>query len=601
MMKSIKSYFNVSPTLIKENFKQFWPIPVFGFIFYFLLGVFPILMSYSNTTDVANTISSILTNSLSFIMVVHLILPIIAANAAFKYLHSSNSVTVIHSMPFSRVKLFNSSMISGWLMSILPMMLTGLLLLLLAKGTYLEGTTENIYTASSCLVWILDSTVIITFIYSISVFAGIISGNNIIHILLSFFLNFVASILFAITSQYLHNFMFGYPVNASFDQLSIKLSPYIYSISEYSSKSIFLEITYLISAIIIIAISLMLYKKIQLEREGDSLVFKNAGHVLSYIIAFFGMTLIGYYFAAISGSISEKYLKEFFVLGCIVGATIFFFISRMIIEKALKVFYKKNLINLGIFAIIGAVFLALTVFDVSGYSSRVPDVANIKSVQVENIGTYSYKSTENIDQIIALQKEIIKNSNENNYSNSEGTFSSLQVTYTLKNGDKYTRTYNYTETPKTKKYNMWIFESKSFKEYNSIYNESNNKLLSVYNTNTKTYDSNTKNTDYNPKDIVLSYVTVSGNYQTNSLNIYPKNSTGLLNAMDKDFNNRTYEQTINYQPNGNEIVLTYKDSKKTYVGITHMIYPTDKYTIAWLQNNGYYKGVIDFSSMETQK
>ena len=112
-MKSKASYFSISKPLIIENLRRFWAIPALGFLVYFLSGIFPILMAYSHLNDMATYIESSLSNQQPFFMFAHLIFPIVAAVVLFRYLQGISSVSVMHSMPFTRAKLYNSGFLSG--------------------------------------------------------------------------------------------------------------------------------------------------------------------------------------------------------------------------------------------------------------------------------------------------------------------------------------------------------------------------------------------------------------------------------------------------------------------------------------------------------
>src|SRR5665648_757198 len=71
-----------------------------------------------------------------FYMAAHLIMPVLTAVVVFRYLQSASSTTMMHSLPFSRYKLYNSNLLSGLIMVITPILLNGLIMLAIAKPAF---------------------------------------------------------------------------------------------------------------------------------------------------------------------------------------------------------------------------------------------------------------------------------------------------------------------------------------------------------------------------------------------------------------------------------------------------------------------------------
>ena len=185
-MKSKASYFSVSKPLIIEDLRRFWAIPALAFLVYFLSGVFPVLMSYGHLNDMGNYITMSLKNQQPFYMFAHLLFPIIAAVVIFRYLQGISSVSVMHSMPFTRAKLYNSGFLAGLIMIAAPILANGLILLAISKpvyNQYIGGAdsstqmtdTVNLFARADILNWIWVSLIIAFTIYAVSVFAGIVT------------------------------------------------------------------------------------------------------------------------------------------------------------------------------------------------------------------------------------------------------------------------------------------------------------------------------------------------------------------------------------------------------------------------------------------
>ena len=190
-MKSKASCFSLSGPLFVENLRRYWTYMAAAFIAYFLAGASPILMNMGqpDLRDAAGYIDNLLQGQNPVFIAMGFIIPLTCAVVVLNYMQRSASATSIHAMPFSRAKLYNTSVLSGFVMTILPYILTVIILLLLARPTYspydytdmgiLEDDAVNIFTGSRILVWAAESIVSMLFVYAISIFAGIISGNSV--------------------------------------------------------------------------------------------------------------------------------------------------------------------------------------------------------------------------------------------------------------------------------------------------------------------------------------------------------------------------------------------------------------------------------------
>ena len=209
-MKSKASYFSISKPLILENLRRFWAIPALAFLVYFLSGVFPVLMTYRHLNDMSSYIEISLNNQQPFYMLAHLMFPIITAIVIFRYLQGISSVSVMHSMPFTRAKLYNSNFISGLILIISPILVNGLILLAISKPVFNQYGTEtgmmidtiNVFSRAEVLHWIWISILIVIVTYSISVFAGIVTGNSLMHFATAVWFNFLIPALYGVFIAY---------------------------------------------------------------------------------------------------------------------------------------------------------------------------------------------------------------------------------------------------------------------------------------------------------------------------------------------------------------------------------------------------------------
>ena len=586
-MKSKASYFSVSLPLIKENFRRFWAIPVISFLVYFLSGVFPILMKYQKINDIASYINSSLMNEQPFYMAAHLFVPVIAAVVLFRYLQSVGSVAVMHSLPFTRSKLFNSNFISGLLMCIAPVLLNGIILLFLSKPAYQEWPSEtgttlgtiNVFSHAGVLNWILVSVLIVAVLYSIAVFSGIVTGNMFIHMLSSFFFIFIVTVLYAVFLMYFALYLFGFSASGQFENICMGISPYTEVLSTKGHFTLVPTLFYIGTFILMYVISAVLYARRKLERASDSLVFDFAKPIICYIIAFLGMSLLGVYFYSLG---DQSYPLMY--AGFAAGAVIFFIIGQMIIMKTPRVFNLSGVKSFVIFAVIAGAFLIIVNYDLTGFESRTPDPKHILSAacsenfdSVLNNGDFtSHKLADpkNLAALVAFQKSVIENKArfENEKTDTLYPKQNINIAYDLKGILDMNRSYDidyqfYADSPELKQ----IYESLEYKATHSLYALGADKFTEI---------------------------TISNDiYQENQPII--NNSADMqqfIACIEKDLRNMTFEQAVSlkrfYASVEIDYLYTDKDSAgpaKTQKSTTVNIPYSFANTIAWIKAHHYDK------------
>lgn len=425
-MRSTASYSNYILAMLAENLRRYWAIPTVAFIVYFLSGVFPILMRYASLNDLSLYIEYSLMNQQPFFMAAHLILPVLAAIILYRYLYSAASTAVMHSLPFTRHQLFWGNYLSGLLMVGLPIVLNGLLLLIVRKPVYHRPPGDDVFldkaasavsepdvfSAAAIGNWMAVSLIIVGVLFSVAVFAGMVSGNSFIHLATSYFFIFLPAMLYALLLEYFTIFLFGFHTGDMTFDLGLKLSPYLAVFANQGHfESLWIAI-YLLTFIILSLFSLWLYRRRRLERAGDAYVFNLARPLICYLVSFVGMTLLGFYFYMLG----ENNLIMM-IAGIIAGALIFFLISRMIVLKTPRIFNLESLRQVALFGLIIAIFLTGLQFDLTGFEKRRPAANDISTVSLtypaiqnelfnEPLGV-ALKEPANIKAVLAFHKHIL--------------------------------------------------------------------------------------------------------------------------------------------------------------------------------------------------
>lgn len=587
-MKSKASYFSISMPLIKENLRRFWAIPALAFLVYFLSGIFPILMSYKSLNFMARYIEMSLHNIQPFFMGAHLLMPVITAVILLRYLQNVSSVAVMHSMPFTRAKLYNSNFISGLILISVPVVLNGIIMLLLSKpvfqqwgyGDEVSFSTINVFSRGEILNWMGTSLIILIVLFSVSIFAGIVTGNNLMHLFTSYFFIFLIPLLYAVFNVYFQEFLFGFDPSGDWIKIALDISPYTGIISRGGYFPITAVLFYLATIAVMLVVSAVLYNKRKLERATDSMTFNFMKPIICYVIAFLGMTMLGFYFQILGDG------RLYMYAGFAAGTLIFFIIGQMIVVKSPRIYNKEGLKNFIAYALIAIVFIVGLNFDVTGFEKRTPNPKKVNSIYLSEpfnmmnmLNRYrgedekGLTDKENIEALAEFHRSILENRNRFEGQGNHLYTSGMRIGYDIKGFFNMNRRYiiDYAfcvDSPQLKK----IFESKEYKERNSF------KKLGV--------EKYVRANFYS--DVIVTREKMEEKDLTD-----PALLDQLIANIEKDFANMSYEDLISLRPSYANIELEYipvnketlsrKDSEHIYFNLP--MEATN--TIKWLKDKGF--------------
>ncbi len=417
-MRSKTSFFKISLSVVKEDFRKFWAIPVLAFIGYFLSGIFYILMNYEaikseNGTPLADFIFNLLTGRYAPYSVLLISIPILSVLLIFRYMHNAGTVMSAHSQPFTRNTLLNSHALSALLFSILPVILTGIILLIIAQPVYFppeyymrSSEMVNVFTRLEVFKWIWESILISLFVISVALIGTMATGTSLHNALAALGFNFAVPGCILISMFYFDKYLFGYQTADNFVKNVLYTQP---AIASYAADhfSISANIVYIVVIIALYAFAMFLYNVRKLERANDGVVFRSFDTGITLIFGYLGMTGLG----AVFNSLFES--DVIVVFGYIAGALLSMVICRMVVMKTIKIFTKESLKLIAAYAVFAVVFMAVIALDMTGYESRVPDNAETCKVTIYDTGIDMLENVdfdkEDMDIVKNLHSFIIEN------------------------------------------------------------------------------------------------------------------------------------------------------------------------------------------------
>ncbi|MBR4862262.1 MAG: hypothetical protein IKU09_08680 [Firmicutes bacterium] len=408
-----KLQIGLSKALIKENYKMYWYLPALSFIAYFMAGIFPLIMNPHYLTDPNHWYLEDCLMNWNVVFVFLLIAaPLVGSIVMMHYLHSPNYAIAIHAQPFSRGKIFWSQTLTGWSMCILPPAAMTLIYLIITG----QPGHSLLYGATSVSV--------ITFFYGIFILAGVLAGTAVMHVLLCGIFFGILPLVIWLTWFYCENFLAGfYDMPDWMADFLFDTNPILSMIEdggEWFGPGHLL--TYLMIGLAFLLLSALLYSRAKLEHVGDSMLFRAAEEIITWLVVFVGMSAFGFFFYAVMDT------KAAALIGMAVGTLLAFVIVKIVIARTFRFGIRQNLRSLGAFTLIAVIFAGCTMYDLTGFTHRVPEAEDVVSVERVNLGygdTFSYwynyidddilreqetlTSPQAIEKVTALHRYIVEN------------------------------------------------------------------------------------------------------------------------------------------------------------------------------------------------
>ncbi|GMQ64911.1 DUF6449 domain-containing protein [Vallitalea maricola] len=467
-MKSKTSFY--SKTWLCNDLRAYGWFGIVYTIFFFCMMPLPTLLSYSNDNYNTNYIMKIFDFENFFINIVLLTLPVLVAILLFRYLQVVRSYTIIHSYPYTRVQIFNSHILVGLILLLVPLLFNTVLMIII--NTIVGCPTNNMFYLS----WFLKTSVLSSAIFIISSFIGVIVGGSIWHLVFSYIFLLLPVGLIIMVLYFLNIVVYGFS-DSYYSQANYLCPLIINNMSSFSVGVNMSIIAYIIYIIIFYPFALYLYKRRNLENVSSIICFNIFKVIFKYGVTFCFMLGAGVVFCYWYRN-DESLIR--FLTGGLVGAVIGYFLSEMLLQKQINVFRKYK--GLLIYSLVIIVVVMGFKLDLLGYEKRVPKAKDVESIEFYceyshrffwNSYYSEYDTEEMINSIIALHTEIIKE------RPTEGN--AINISYMLKDGNSIKRTYLIDGIEKYDQYYKSLFESIEFKEnhYALLTNDQEN----IYNAN----------------------------------------------------------------------------------------------------------------------
>ena len=396
-MGSGTSYFNM--TLFRKNLARFWPIwGLYALIWVVLLPAGVLLRR--DVWDKGNAWEFplvLLDGSRNMALVLAFLFGILCAMAVFSYLYSARSVGMLHALPMRREGLFLTNYLSGLAFLWVPNFAVFLLAL---AAEALNGTV----VFSSLFTWLVVTCLLCLFFYSFAVFCAMFTGHILALPAFYLILNFLASVITYLLESIAREFLFGFNGAVWAEKWAMWFTPSLkllrstgldYTGSTPRYYGLGLVTLYALIGLVLAGIALAVYHRRQLERAGDVITVGWVRPVFRYGMALCWAIALGAFFYSIFYTLLPRgawTLLGWMLLWGAAGC----FIAEMLLKKRFWVF-KTSWKGCVIFLVCLVAAMATLELDLLGFERRVPDAAQVKTVEIRGISSAPYDSGAYLD------------------------------------------------------------------------------------------------------------------------------------------------------------------------------------------------------------
>ena len=429
-MKSKTSFFNTS--LLRKDLVRFAPAWV-------LYAVFLILVFAGGLLDAMSyQIARNLGESVQLFSFINLAYAMLCAQLLMGDLHNSRMCNALHALPIRRESWLLTHFAAGMLFCLIPVAAAGIIFLIALGSFWMAG-----------LLWMGALTLQFLFFFSTGLLAMLLTGNRfaglVVYCILNFFAGIALWLFYALYIPHFHGLIIDPDPWLVFCPVAHFVQHEWFTVLSFGTTSNlrlqvltgwgYLAICALV-ALGIVALSMLVYRKRNLEAAGDFLAFRRLNPVF----------LVLYTFSA--GAAMHLFCQLFIEQGLrfaflLVGLTVGFLTGLMLLKRTLRVFRLRAFAQYAVILAVFGLTLLLTVLDPAGITRWTPKAEDVQSVVLNRM--YSSDMTEFrhtdpaiIQQVISVHQHGIQTPNSD--SNGEQDIT-LTIQYTMKSGRKVSRQY----------------------------------------------------------------------------------------------------------------------------------------------------------------
>lgn len=445
-MRCGTSFYN--GTLGKQLTLRFWPLIALYSVIWAMVLPF-VAITTPSPSPYGFTSLDVLYNAKHVFLWVPLFLAVgfgvLVAMAVCSHLYSTRSANFTAALPPKRTAMFATHYLTGLLWLVVPF----LAMAAIATGIYQLKTLDFIAVFQVFGPGMATGVGLLLFFYSFAVLCGMLTGHLLALPAFYGIFNGLVGGIWTLLTAIFQEFYYGYPGSVTIVPAWVAWCTPVWNIFfQHATTDGFDPLVVAVYAGVGVLMALgswLLYGKRPMERAGDVVIWAGLRPVFRYGVALCSGLALGTFTRIVLG-LDSLGLAVASLLWGVAGC----FVAQMFLTKSVQVLrYWKgaSAVALSFAALFGAIQLDLT-----GYETRVPDPDDVVSVSISGLDSLpqdtassflhiSTSDSEAISLLTQLHQQLVDQFDTNDFDWSCDSSTTLDLTYTLANGTRISRSY----------------------------------------------------------------------------------------------------------------------------------------------------------------
>ena len=317
-----------------------------------------------------------------------LVLPSVIGLLVFGFMHSKKTAIFINSMPVNRTTVYTSTVAGAFILMALPVFTVGIVLILLALTSHAQ-----VLGIGACIVWIAYNLLALFMMFSVVVFASMLTGSKWGAIAFTGLIHLSVPIIVVCLEFFAEIFLHGYLADNTFINRIMDGNFVIWletmSIGIGSDYGLPFEtgrmFLYIGISVLFYVFGWLLCKKRHAETVGDMAGFKVLNPIFKYCVTF--IVAVVTFSVGFSG---YDYNIASVVISVLIFSSLAYFGAEMMLKKTAKVFTKPWIGYVSFLLVFAIVISGFAFTDFFGFEKRIPDSEDIESVVIHLTYDFGY-------------------------------------------------------------------------------------------------------------------------------------------------------------------------------------------------------------------
>ncbi|MBO5657195.1 MAG: hypothetical protein J6R94_03325, partial [Agathobacter sp.] len=320
--------------------------------------------------------------------------------------------------------------------------------------TFVTCLAKGVPHLEVILQWLLILIAIDIAAFGIVTFCTFLTGQLFMMPIYVFVFNAIIYIFYALINYVVSEFAYGVEYGTVLrDKVAKYFSPFlsmldnVTAMDKYNEAEKLVGITvkggkflviYAILGVVLLVLAYLMYRKRHIEQTGDMITVRWIRPIFRWGFGFCGAYAASLVLRSMFQGIERDLSLGAFLFILLVCGGICYFLADMLLKKSFRVFFKKNWIQVAVFAVVLVVSYGGFVAYAEETEEFVPDEDIVREATVNNYYTITYKGKD-IEKVLDLHEDILDYYED--HGAGDWRVKNIQITYKLIGGVVVSRSY----------------------------------------------------------------------------------------------------------------------------------------------------------------